>query len=53
MPDLSAEGRMRGRKKGGDQNIEEAFKTRSGEELIQQLLDRKIDPYQAADVISK
>ncbi|MEP7200310.1 MAG: hypothetical protein ABI874_10855 [Chloroflexota bacterium] len=27
MPDLSEDGRMKGRKKGGDQTIEDAFKT--------------------------
>ena len=27
MPDLTEDGRMKGRKKGGDQSIEDAFKT--------------------------
>lgn len=30
-----------------------AFETSSGKDLLQQLIDRKIDPYAAADVISK
>ncbi len=32
--------------------IEGAFSTRSGEELLEQLTERKIDPYSAADIIS-
>lgn len=30
-----------------------AFETSSGRELIQDLMDRKIDPYRAADIVSK
>jgi len=34
------------------ETLEGAFQTTSGQELIQQLVDRKLDPYQAADIIS-
>ena len=30
-----------------------AFQTRSGQDVIQELLDRKIDPYKAADLIAR
>jgi LAO/AO transport system kinase len=33
-------------------SVVEAFKTSSGQELLEQLLKREIDPYRAADVIS-
>ena len=36
-----------------NQTLESAFLTRSGEELLQDLIDRKTDPYSAADIISK
>jgi LAO/AO transport system kinase len=35
------------------QSVMGAFETSSGKELLDQLLDRSIDPYQAADIISK
>jgi LAO/AO transport system kinase len=34
------------------QTIKKAFETQSGKELLQELLDRKLDPYRAADLIS-
>ncbi len=34
-------------------SIKSAFETTSGKELLQQLVDRQIDPYQAADIISR
>ena len=33
--------------------VEGAFTTRSGEDLLQNLIDRSIDPYTVADIISK
>lgn len=36
-----------------ERTLQGAFKTRSGEEVLQQLLDRKMDPYEAADLISR
>jgi len=36
-----------------ERTLSGAFQTRSGQELIQQLVDRAIDPYQAADLISR
>ncbi len=33
--------------------VEGAFRTRSGEDLLQNLVDRAVDPYSAADIISK
>jgi LAO/AO transport system kinase len=33
--------------------IKGAFSTRSGEDLLQNLIDRSVDPYTAADIISK
>lgn len=35
------------------QSVIAAFRTRSGEDLLSQLLERKIDPYKAADILSK
>lgn len=35
-----------------NETVESAFLTSSGRELLTQLLERKIDPYQAADLIS-
>jgi LAO/AO transport system kinase len=34
-------------------SLQQTFETSSGKELLQDLLDRKIDPYQAADIIAK
>ncbi len=34
-------------------SVREAFKTRSGEELLGQLQSRQLDPYSAADIISR
>ena len=34
-------------------SVREAFKTRSGEELLSQLQSRQLDPYSAADIISR
>ncbi len=34
------------------ETLDGAFQTTSGQELIQKLVDRKLDPYQAADIIS-
>ena len=33
--------------------VQGAFETLSGQELLQQLVDRRIDPYQAADILSR
>jgi len=35
------------------QSVDAAFQTSSGQEVLQSLLDRKIDPYAAADLISQ
>lgn len=35
------------------QSLRETFETQSGKQLVQDLVDRRIDPYQAADIISK
>ncbi len=34
-------------------SVQKAFETTSGQELMNQLMDRSIDPYQAADIISQ
>lgn len=34
------------------QTVDSAFETTSGQELLSQLIDRKVDPYQAAKIIS-
>lgn len=36
-----------------EETVKNAFNTRSGQSLIQQLLDRETDPYTAADILSK
>lgn len=36
-----------------NQTLRSAFETSSGKELLQELLDRKIDPYKAAELISR
>lgn len=33
-------------------SVEKSFETQSGQEVLEQLLDRKLDPYRAADLIS-
>jgi LAO/AO transport system kinase len=35
------------------QSVEGAFQTVSGEEVVEQMLKRELDPYTAADLISK
>jgi LAO/AO transport system kinase len=35
------------------QSVDAAFKTSSGEELLEELFSRSMDPYQAADILSK
>jgi LAO/AO transport system kinase len=35
------------------QSVDSAFETTSGKELLQDLVDRKTDPYKAADILSK
>ncbi len=35
------------------QSLEQSFETVSGRDILQQLLERKIHPYQAAEMISR